>query len=241
MYRRYLGVLASGGARKGNPARAAYDALRESLSGENVAARFYINRLRAFLDWIERFFGDVDMADHTLFPRAFGLKTPAPLWTAPAFDRCLLVALIYPIATIFSIWAVTGHAGPAEGAFGLLPGTSIWYRAGAFALLCFSLYAFSQLRRARSAAKRFLWFFVGIGVAVAGGAVGAGYIAIAVAAAAIAAARLSSIAGVGAAAVGGAVGGAIAVGAGGDVAVAAIVGLGVGALNRYAIGGFNLI
>jgi hypothetical protein len=79
MYRRYLGVLASGGARKGSPARAAYDALRESLSGENVVVRNYIKRLRAFLDWIERFFGDVGMADRTLFPHAFGLKTPAAL------------------------------------------------------------------------------------------------------------------------------------------------------------------
>jgi hypothetical protein len=29
-----------------------------------------------------------------------------PLWTAPAFDRCLLLALIYPIMAIFLIWAV---------------------------------------------------------------------------------------------------------------------------------------
>jgi hypothetical protein len=35
------------------------------------------------------------MADRTLFPHAFGLKKAAPLWTAPAFDRCLLLALIY--------------------------------------------------------------------------------------------------------------------------------------------------
>ena len=36
MYRRYLGVLASGGAPKARPARAAYDRLREGLSGENI-------------------------------------------------------------------------------------------------------------------------------------------------------------------------------------------------------------
>jgi len=70
MYQRYLGVLASGGARKGSPARADYDALRESLSRENVAARIYSKALRAFLDGIERFFGDVGMADRTLFPHA---------------------------------------------------------------------------------------------------------------------------------------------------------------------------
>jgi hypothetical protein len=59
---------------------------------------------------------------------AFGLKTPAPLWTAPAFDRCLLLALIYPIATIFIIWAVSGHVGPAEAALGLKPDIAGWQR-----------------------------------------------------------------------------------------------------------------
>jgi hypothetical protein len=48
----------------------------------------------------------------SLFPHAFGLRTPAPLRTAPAFDRCLLLALLYPILTIFLIWAVSGHVGP---------------------------------------------------------------------------------------------------------------------------------
>jgi hypothetical protein len=43
--------------------------------------------LTKFLDAIDRFFGDAGMADRTLFPRVFRLKTPAPLWTAPAFDR----------------------------------------------------------------------------------------------------------------------------------------------------------
>jgi hypothetical protein len=44
---------------------------------------------------LERFFGDAGMADRTLFPRVFGLKKPAPLWTAPSFDRCLAIWLIW--------------------------------------------------------------------------------------------------------------------------------------------------
>jgi hypothetical protein len=139
MYQRYLGVLAAGGARKGSPARADYDALCESLSGENVAARIYSSRLHAFLDWIERFFGDVGMADRTLFPHAFGLRSPAPLWTAPAFERCLLLALAYPVATILLIWAISGHVGPAEAALGLPAGISGWRRvafAASVSLLC---------------------------------------------------------------------------------------------------------
>jgi hypothetical protein len=119
MYKRYVGVLGAGGGRKGSPAREAYDHLRESLSAGNLAARLYGDRLRRFLDAINRFFGDFGKADATLFPHAFGLRTPAPLWTAPAFDRCLLLALIYPIATIFIIWTISGHVGPAEAALGL--------------------------------------------------------------------------------------------------------------------------
>src|SRR5215471_8656036 len=55
-----------------------------------------------------------------------GLKTPAPLWTAPAFELCLLLALIYPTATIFIIWAISGHVGPAELALHLNPNLPLW-------------------------------------------------------------------------------------------------------------------
>jgi hypothetical protein len=108
------------------PERQTYDALRDSLATGNLAARLYSQRLTGFLDWIERFFGDTGMADRTLFPRAFGLKMPAPLWTASAFDRCLLLALIYPIVTIFVIWVASGHVGPAEAALGLKPDPGGW-------------------------------------------------------------------------------------------------------------------
>jgi hypothetical protein len=126
-YRRYLGIL---GADRRRPAeRQAYDGLRNSLAEGNLAARLYADWLTTFLDWIDRFFGDAGMADRTLFPHAFGLRTPAPLWTAPAFDRCLLLAFIYPIGMIFIIWGVSGHVGPAEAALGLRPALAGWQRA----------------------------------------------------------------------------------------------------------------
>jgi hypothetical protein len=102
MYKRYIGVLAAGGGRKGYPARDAYERLRASLSGGNLASRLYADWLTKFLDAVDRFFGDAGMADRTLFPRAFGLKTPAPLCTAPAFDRCLLLALITRLSPLSS-------------------------------------------------------------------------------------------------------------------------------------------
>ena len=64
------------------------------------------------------------------------------MWTAPAFDRCLLLALIYPIVTIFILWAISGHVGPAEAALGLQPETSSWLRGLATAAIGFSSFAF---------------------------------------------------------------------------------------------------
>jgi hypothetical protein len=49
--------------------RQAYDTLRESLRGGNIAARLYADRLTEFLDAVDRFFGDADMADRALFSR----------------------------------------------------------------------------------------------------------------------------------------------------------------------------
>jgi hypothetical protein len=128
IYKYYLGVVAQGAAPEGSLERQDYERLLASLAGGNLAARLYAKWLTAFLDWIEGFFGDAGLADRTLFPRAFGLKKPAPLWTAPAFDRCLFLAMLYPFATIFVIWAVSGHVGPAERALDLKPDISGWRR-----------------------------------------------------------------------------------------------------------------
>jgi hypothetical protein len=69
-------------------------ALRESTQGGNIAARLYADWPTKFLDGVDRFFGDASMAERTLFPRAFGLKKPAPLWTAPGVGA--LVRWVFP-------------------------------------------------------------------------------------------------------------------------------------------------
>jgi hypothetical protein len=160
MYKYYLGVLAQGAQPEGSLERQDYDKLRASLAGDILAARLYGKWLTAFLDWIERFFGDVGMADRTLFPQAFGLKKPASLWTAPAFDRCLLLALIYPIATIFVIWAISGHVGPAEAALGLRnrPG---WGRGLVAVAVGFQGFAFCRATQATEGVRWFFWFVIG--------------------------------------------------------------------------------
>src|SRR6266481_1073102 len=144
MLRRYVGVLGSGGGRKGYLSRDRYDRLRESLSGGNLASRLCSDWLARFLDEVDRFFGDASTADRTLFAHAFGLKTPVPLWTASAFDRCLSLALIYPIAAIFVIWVVSGHVGPAEIPLGLQAYTAAWRRELAAGLSGFSIHLFHR-------------------------------------------------------------------------------------------------
>jgi hypothetical protein len=160
MYKRYIGVLGAGGGRKGYPAREAYEALRASLSGGNLAARLYADWLTKALDSVDRFFGDAGKADQTLFPRVFGLKTPTPLWTAPAFDRILLLALIYPIVTISMIWAVSGHVGPAEAALELKADLAGWQRGLAVGLIWVSILS---IRRGATPKKGFItpiWFAI---------------------------------------------------------------------------------
>jgi hypothetical protein len=180
VFRYYIGVLAQGAEPEGSLERQDYVKLRASLAGDNLAAWLYAEWLTAFLDGVERFFGDVGMANRTLFPRAFGLKKPAPLWTAPAFDRCLLLALLYPIFTIFVIWAVSGHVGPAEDALGLKPDVPGAWRGQTAAAIGFSCFAYWRGVRARAWKSR-VWIAVGVGVAVFAGVAGAFAFAFAVA------------------------------------------------------------
>jgi hypothetical protein len=177
IYKYYLGILAQGAQPEGSIERQDYDKLRASLAGGNLATRLYAKWLTKFLDRVERFFGDAG----TEGQRAFGLKTPAPLWTAPALDRCLLLALLYPIATIFVIWAISGHVGPAEATLGLLPNVPTWRRGTAAAMFGIADFAIwwraTPKHSAWHAATRVVTS-VGVG-AFAGACVWAGAIAIA--------------------------------------------------------------
>jgi hypothetical protein len=141
MYGRYVGVLGSGGEAEGSREQKAYAALRQSLVGGGLIGPIYVRWITAFLDGVDHFFGDADTAAGTLFPHAFGLKTPSPSWTAPAFDRCLLLALLYPIATIHIIWAISGIVGPAEAALHLIPNANFPERAGEITAIGFLVLA----------------------------------------------------------------------------------------------------
>lgn len=169
LYQRYQGVLAASelpSFKEGklSPERAGYDKLRCSLADETAIARIYAKRLTAFLDWAERFFGDEGRESRGPFHHFLQLQRPSPLWTAAAFDRCLLLALLYPILTIFLIWGISGHVGPAEKALGLPEGVDGWQRHVAVLLLPFAI-AFGYWRSThRTKRKPSVWR----GVAFAG-------------------------------------------------------------------------
>jgi hypothetical protein len=157
----YFGVLGAGAESAGTRERKDYDSLRQRIGAGNWIAREYARKLEVFLNAIDHFFGDEGMADRTLFPRAFGLRKSAPLWTAPAFDRCLLLALAYPIVAIVIIWAVSNHVGPAEAALRLSV-TDDWRRATV--LVAIGLLAFAYWRVAHTKGLRSSVWLVAAGV-----------------------------------------------------------------------------
>ncbi len=163
--RRYAGVLAASALPADNDERQGYLALRRSLAEGGAVALLYAVRLNRFLAAVERFFGDEGMAARSLFPHAFGLRTAAPLWTAPAFDRCLLLALLYPIVTIFLIWGVSGHVGPAEASLLLPSGLALWPRLATVGGIGFLTFAFWRCLQA-DGRHRFAFDFIAVFVTV---------------------------------------------------------------------------
>jgi hypothetical protein len=182
MYWRYVGILGAGAEPQGSLERQAYEALRDGLATGGLPARLYSRWLTSFLDAVDHFFGDAGMADWTLLPHAFGLRTSAPLWTAPAFDRCLLLALIYPVAVIFITWTVTSHIGPAEAALGLTSSLLSWERGGLVAAVGFPAFAAWRSERATGWKARVWLAAASVSVSIIFYVAGAGALAIAAAA-----------------------------------------------------------
>jgi hypothetical protein len=178
VYSRYFGLLGASDGPVGSRDRKGYDALRDNLATGGPATNLYARRLEASLNKVDGFFGDAGMAERTLFQRAFGLRTPAPLWTAPSFDRCLFLALLYPVVTIFIMWAVSGDVGPAEEALKLQASLEGWQRGVGTVLLGISIFSFRRWTRAQGIAA-LMWFEIGLATAFTS-AIGAGVLALAV-------------------------------------------------------------
>ena len=205
---RYWEILGDADEPLGSRKRADYDALLNELQSGGTPAKIYRGWLTEALDRVDIFFGDPGRNDKSWFPRAFGLETPGARWTAPAFDRCMLLAIVYPIVTIVAAWVWSGHIGVAERALGLwespfnLPSG---FRRAAYGLSLAAIpYAGWQFLEAKSLVPRFLWVAVSIGAChvvfdgVFGGGASAAGFAVSVGvpfASAIAVARAGGLAG----------------------------------------------
>ncbi|MGO9742823.1 MAG: hypothetical protein ACLPN5_15200, partial [Roseiarcus sp.] len=100
--------------------RREFVSVRKSLELGGAFNALYARYLTRALDALDRFFGDTPL--DALAKLARGAEAPpraAQCWSAKAYDRCLLLALRYPLLTLFAVWAVSGHAGDAERAIGL--------------------------------------------------------------------------------------------------------------------------
>jgi hypothetical protein len=119
--RYYLLILDGAEAERGSDERRQYHRLRRRLAAGGTPALVYNRWLGWVLEHADRFFGDQGRNDRSRIAELLGLQTPGPRWTAEAFDRCLLLALVYPLVSIILVWGVSGHVGIAEWALFLAP------------------------------------------------------------------------------------------------------------------------
>ena len=135
----YLFILGGSTAVAESPDRESYERLEARLLTGGTPNKVYNDILARALDAVDRFFGDPNRTDVSWFTRVTGWDTKGARWTAQAYDRCLLLALLYPVAPIFLTWAVTGHAGDGGKALLLKEGLAYWRRMGSLIALAVSL------------------------------------------------------------------------------------------------------
>src|SRR3954454_15977730 len=101
--------------------------LRNALLAGGHWRRLYIQLLTPALDRLDRFLGDADKAAFSL-PSPFGNREAHPYWTGWSFDRCALLALVYPLLSLFVVWVWTGESGPIAEWLGMKHGAVWWSR-----------------------------------------------------------------------------------------------------------------
>src|SRR3954452_8650574 len=154
------------------------DRLRTALQAGGYWRRLYIHLLTPALDRLDRFLGDADKAAFSL-PSPFGNREAHPYWTGWSFDRCALLALVYPLLSLFFVWVWTGESGPIAEWLGMKHGAPGWYRAVSAMYIVVIIFAVQQSQRT-SGRHALLWAvlafaFAGVGtVAVVSAFVSAG-------------------------------------------------------------------
>ena len=105
------------------------DRLVRSLRLGGDLRRHYVFWVSRALNRVDRFLGDDGKAEWSLRVRLIDNHRPAPYWTGWSFDKCALLAVVYPLAAMFCTWAWAGEAGEFGDALGFAVATSSWRRA----------------------------------------------------------------------------------------------------------------
>ncbi|GAA4043268.1 hypothetical protein [Parerythrobacter jejuensis] len=134
-----------GGAARDSEHRDWYMQYRDEVTTHR-ARGFYASGVKRSLDWLDGFLGDRGKADKSLFPRAFGLEKPAPLWTSESLEKVTFLAMIYPILALIGVWVLTGVVGDLEAALNME--VSPWpYRIGGGVLFALSVLMLKRIDR----------------------------------------------------------------------------------------------
>jgi hypothetical protein len=140
--------------------------LRSALEEGGDLRLLYVRLLTHALNWLDRFLGDAGKPELS-WPSPFGNRQRYPYWTGRSFDRCAVLALIYPLASLFLVWVWTGKAGAVGTVLGMAEDAEPWRRALAAACVAAALdMARRAFRKSRGPVRP--WFLVA--AAVSGGA-----------------------------------------------------------------------
>jgi hypothetical protein len=127
--------------------------VRVALEAGGRWRRLYVFLLTRGLNRLDRFLGDADKAAFSL-PSPFRNREAWPYWTGWSFDRCALLALIYPLASLFAVWVWTGQAGAIGNLIGFYAAIPSWSRAAVAVAIGVIAFAFQRAFRGR---QRVLW------------------------------------------------------------------------------------
>ena len=140
-----------------DPAKADFQVLRQRLASHSAREERYRQALKRLLDWSDRLFegkpvaySGVDPDNLTplqrlceaLFVRRFvdviqnqPVSPPNP-WSGAAYDRCLLIAVVYPIGAAAAGWIAFGSGGAMANLIGLADSGNGWFRIFQILYLC---------------------------------------------------------------------------------------------------------
>ncbi|MEZ2127624.1 MULTISPECIES: hypothetical protein [unclassified Sinorhizobium] len=167
-YSRTRHILEDGGSKESEGDRSEYRRFRDSLQRSPYITQIFRGIVTKVLEETALFFGGPHLKpEGSQFVK---LWPPAPLWTHRAFDRCLWLAIIYPLTSIVVAWALSGKVSQAQAVLKLPADLQRWQLALQVGALLFEAYAIWKIMSTRGWTSA-VWA-IGGGIAAITGVVG---------------------------------------------------------------------